>query len=149
MSARTYTIHVEMSGRPDSSGIRIRSVDPIGLYCASKNREEALLKFAVGAIKLTEALGGLIPSDGECLFFLTPNWDEIFRNGTGELKIQAIHESELGTEDETIDTAIVVLQKARSPSGMPIFIVRDRLDIDRWLVEAITELQGQEKPTMQ
>lgn len=149
MTVRTYSIRVEMSGRPDSTGIRIRSVDPVGLYCASKNREMALLKLAVGAIKLTEALGGLVPDDGECLFFLTPNWDELFRNGTGELTIQAIPESEFAGELEPTDNTTVVLQKARSPGGMPIYIVRDREDIDRWLVEAITEAQGQESFTVQ
>src|SRR3989344_2932996 len=90
-NAKEYAVAFEISAIPDSSGLRIRSTSPVGIYLSSVNREAALWWFMQIILEFAIESGLLPLKQGEGLTTKKdPDWDLCIAAGTGEVTIQIV-----------------------------------------------------------
>jgi len=147
-SLRTLTIKLAISGIPDCSGIRIRSIDPTGLYISSQDREAAQWYFETLIIELVCARKLLVvePGEGVMLSEQYTDWNNFLIQGEGEVIVRTISTQEVTVlKKEGTPIVIPPVQKLhidwwKDPSGNPFCLVRDPGDaIDSWLIDTVKE----------
>lgn len=138
-----FSVH----GIPDTSGLRIRSTDPKGVYVSSVRAESATWYFEKAIIEQVIALRLLPLEAGDCLFIPERiNWDEAVQSGSGIATVTAATRAEaahlLQGATRLVQTPVepLVVERWESEAGTPFLLVYDRGDLmDDWLIRSATE----------
>jgi len=139
-----------VTGLPDSSGLRIKSTEPTGLYISSADAAAAQWYFETQIVQLllSRSLLDSIPGGG-WRFNELLDWPKIIVEGHGEAIIRLMNVEE--TRDIRRDgyrTYIPPVKKLtaewwRNADGHEFCIVFDGPDmIDEWVLEAVKEDAG-------
>ncbi len=143
-----------ISGWPESSGVRIKTTAPTGVYISSKNREAAQWHFPRVVVSFVRMLELLKPEDGGGLTYSQVNWDKALVDGVGELEIRVTSANEMSEIMRTGTPQIIApveklrIEEWNGPQGGVFFMGWDLPGdkMDKWLVESVTQDLGLPKP---
>ena len=142
---KEITIGFEVFGYPESSGLRVRTVNGIHLYISGQDADAVKWHFETGVVEFIvrerllswEGLQGLGLKE-------EIDWDACLIAGEGECTVYVLTTEE--TKEMMRDGAPIILSPVkemyiewwRGPNREPICIVRDKKEfMDSWIVESI------------
>ena len=138
------TIKFQTSLRPESAGVRIRSIEPTGIYvsCADRDTATAFFEYAAMELAVERELIDRHPGQGIAGKL---DWPGIIHgDGQGEiivvLETQAtIDETQrTGTQVFMTDRDAAVMDRWKDLDGNYFIIVRDNDElVDNWLVDEL------------
>lgn len=141
----TFVFKIAITGLPDSDGLRIKSVEPCGLYLSMRNRGAAQLWFERFVLEyaLQRSFVHFKPGGGACLADRPLNWDALILVGEGEITVRTVSVEE-AAETVREGTPVIIEEHPRpyadwwqAPLG-DLLVIRDEKDrIDPWLVLSI------------
>lgn len=139
------TVEFAITGLPDTSGLRIKTLSPTGVYISSKDADAAKWHFEFTTIELILKRKLLQLDLGQALAFLhSIDWDDALTNGYGEVVVRVMTVEEVLTLKQSGHPVIIPpVQKLQiewwtDPDEQPFCIGRDDTEmIDSWLIEMV------------
>lgn len=146
-------VKFSVTGIPDQAGLRIRSMEPVGLYLSSGDPAAAEWHFETLIVQLVMENKLLEWEPGGGLRLLSElNWPEIIAAGSGEAVVVTATAEEIANVKKVGNLVIMppvqklVVDWWEDPSGRSFCIARDKKEIvDKWFLDALEEDLGKAK----
>ena len=143
MSTIVYRGTMAVSVPPASGGLRIKSLDPVGLYIASADRAAAIWWFQQLIIDLALRRGLVQCSVIECFRLAgTIDWDYLAITGRGGFAIEKLspEEAECWQQNEPFFAEEMQELQAwcwKDWKGRDMWLVSDSHSADPWILESV------------
>ena len=140
------TIAFEVSGRPESAGLRIKSTKPCGVYVSCADAAEAQGRFEAGIAAFVHRNELLpCPPGGAIGLAAKIDWDDAIARGGGEAQVTALSAEWTtkfmeGAEPVAETSSQSIVEWWEHPENGLICVCRDSGDYaDEWIDTAIME----------
>lgn len=144
-ASKSVTITFEVRGIPDHSGLRIKTINPPGLYVSSVEPDAAIWHLEATITELAHERKLLIVQKNEGILLSAPiDWNAAKESGSGSLTLRHVSEAEVralmpGSERITRPPCIKLEVRWFIHPKKKIFcVVFDHTDrVDAWLLESL------------